>query len=642
MNSSKKPSPLSNPGRQYEEIGQFLARNQAEFAELLTFIDFAEDFTLGFIEVNFPPDQDLLIEALTRHEDCQGIQWVILEFADPNLRFLRDELVQELDKIQPEADKKRVVIIKGLAKSIGVFGEHPPVLVDLNFVRDAYKRTVPYPLLFILPDYAITRLAKFAPDFWAWTSGVFRFKTSPQMQEMAIERAFQPAESFPRIATPEQQERVELLERLLMDYQPTGEQATGENLQHYTEILEQLGKAYLTQRKPEKAREYLEAALKLALRLRSASTLCSTSTPSETEVSTPSEAEVSTPSEAEVLKPDDLGFQVRIFNQLGRSYQQQRQFDRAIEYYQQSLTLSQKVENRHSEATELLNLGTVYQDLRQFKQAESFYQDCLEIVQEFDDRYSQASTYHNLGMLAKDLREYEQARQYYHQSLDIYIEFSDRYSQANTYHNLGNVALELREYEIAKQYYQQALDIFIEFSDRYSQASTYHQLGMVAEELREYEQARQYYQQALDIKIEFSDRYSQARTYHQLGNVAQELREYEQALQYYQQALDIKIEFGDRYNQAKTYHDLGWVAQELREYEQARQYYQQALDIFIEFSDRYSQARTYGQLGLLAEAQENYAEARENLQTALDIFLEYQDDYLAGVTRENLERISQN
>jgi tetratricopeptide (TPR) repeat protein len=60
---------------------------------------------------------------------------------------------------------------------IGVFGDYPPVLQDLNFVRDAYKTSVPHPILFFLPDYAITRLAKFAPDFWAWRSAVFRFHT---------------------------------------------------------------------------------------------------------------------------------------------------------------------------------------------------------------------------------------------------------------------------------------------------------------------------------------------------------------------------------------------------------------------------------------------------------------------------------
>ncbi len=34
---------------------------------------------------------------------------------------------------------------------------------------------VPHPILFFLPDYALTRLAKYAPDFWAWRRGVFRF-----------------------------------------------------------------------------------------------------------------------------------------------------------------------------------------------------------------------------------------------------------------------------------------------------------------------------------------------------------------------------------------------------------------------------------------------------------------------------------
>ena len=36
------------------ELGQFIALNQDILAELLTFIDFSEKFTLGFIEINFP------------------------------------------------------------------------------------------------------------------------------------------------------------------------------------------------------------------------------------------------------------------------------------------------------------------------------------------------------------------------------------------------------------------------------------------------------------------------------------------------------------------------------------------------------------------------------------------------------------
>ncbi|MGB3421444.1 MAG: hypothetical protein WBA52_13635 [Dolichospermum sp.] len=159
------------------ELGQFIALNQDILAELLTFIDFSEKFTLGFIEINFPPHGELLIEALKTDNQCEKIQFIILKFADPKLRFLRDEIIKELPKIEREANKKLVLIIQGLEKSIDIAGDYPPVLQDLNFVRDAYKRTVPHPILFILPNYSINRLARFAPDFWDWRSGVFRFKT---------------------------------------------------------------------------------------------------------------------------------------------------------------------------------------------------------------------------------------------------------------------------------------------------------------------------------------------------------------------------------------------------------------------------------------------------------------------------------
>ncbi|MDJ0507092.1 MAG: hypothetical protein PX635_17945, partial [Nostocales cyanobacterium LE14-WE12] len=113
MNSSKKHwQKLQHDFN--AELGQFIALNEGILAELLTFIDFSEKFTLGFIEINFPPHGDLLIEALTTNSQCEEIQFVILKFADPNLRFLRDEIIKELPKIEREVNKKLVLIIQGL------------------------------------------------------------------------------------------------------------------------------------------------------------------------------------------------------------------------------------------------------------------------------------------------------------------------------------------------------------------------------------------------------------------------------------------------------------------------------------------------------------------------------------------------
>ncbi len=344
MNSSKKLSKPPFHSNANSEIGHFLAVNQEIFAELLTFIDFAEKFTIGFVEVNFPPDVDILIEALKINPECREILFEVLNFDDENLRFLRDEIIKKLPNIEIQPNKKLVLIVRGLEKSIGVFGDYPPVLQDLNFVRDAYKRTVPHPILFILPDYAVTRLAKFAPDFWAWRSGVFRFQTPEVTKEYAIEQTLNSEKPIDRLEIPEKQERIDLLQRLLMEYKPTGNQVTAENLPSYSNILHQLGVAYLSQRNPIKAREYLEAATGIA------------------------------------QNNNDSLFQAEVLNSLGKSYYQERQFNKAITFYQESLSISQKLQNRRGEIAALLRLGNAYLELRQFEQARTLYHQCLEDV----------------------------------------------------------------------------------------------------------------------------------------------------------------------------------------------------------------------------------------------------------------------
>ncbi|MEH2171052.1 MAG: hypothetical protein V7K41_31240 [Nostoc sp.] len=74
-----------------------------------------------------------------------------------------------------------------------------------------------------MPNYAISRLAKFAPDFWAWKSGLFRFKITELARDRAIASTLNADTNIERLPTPEQQERINLLHSLLMEYSPTGE-----------------------------------------------------------------------------------------------------------------------------------------------------------------------------------------------------------------------------------------------------------------------------------------------------------------------------------------------------------------------------------------------------------------------------------
>jgi len=49
------------------------------------------------------------------------------------------------------------------------------MLAELNLGRELLQMAAPLPVLFWLPDYAITALTRYALDFWSWRSSLFEF-----------------------------------------------------------------------------------------------------------------------------------------------------------------------------------------------------------------------------------------------------------------------------------------------------------------------------------------------------------------------------------------------------------------------------------------------------------------------------------
>ena len=473
----------------HQEYHQFRALNQQVLAELMTFIDFAEGFTLGFIEINFPPNVDILIRVLSDDPKCPDIQFEVFDFSHrPDLRFLRDDLLQQLPERTRHPNTKFVLLVKGLEKSIGVDmdGEYPPVLQDLNYVRDAYKRSFSFPVLFVLPDYAITRLARFASDFWAWRSGVFLFQTPPVTKDYMLNQSMDLESSFGLSKKPESQERIEMLKGLLMEFSPSsGHPITVTDLDTCNTLLYQLGVAYLSQHNAAKAQGYLQKALEKA------------------------------------DQRMDLSLQAEVSLALGRALLEQRMFADAQIKLNVALERFRHLEDPQGEIGTLLELGRIEVESRNFSQAESYFQQCLSIDQDLGDWRLQARTYHQLGRVAQAQRRYEEAKRYYRKALEIVEQAGDVYSSASTYHNLGSVAQEQRQYEEAERYYRKALEITEQAGDVYETAGTYHQLGSVAQAQGNLAEAFPYFLKAFQIFLDFGDQHSSMYPFRQFLKITQ-------------------------------------------------------------------------------------------------------------------------
>jgi len=372
----------------HSQIISLLEHNQEVFQILLAFVQMSKGFKVAFAEINFPPDIDVLIAELQEHPKCQSIQFVVLRFDDPDLRFLLESIKQQLVNIEIQPDKKLILILQGLEKAIAYSGDNPPILTNLNYARDSFPVVIPHPVLFALPDYAVTRIARFAPDFWAWTSATFRFQTPPETRD----RLTTEVSNFSRnpnryFAKPEQGERIDLLERLLQEYPEDTEASSRTRL----ELLNQLGQAHQSIREFDKAKFYFQQAINLSREI------------------------------------DDKLSESEVLCNLGDVYFRQREFKQARLFFEKSLNLRTQIGDRRNSAANYHQLGIVAQALREYGEARQNYQQALAIFIEFGDRYSQASTYGQLGLLSEAENNFTEAGQNLLQSLEIFAQFQDQH-----------------------------------------------------------------------------------------------------------------------------------------------------------------------------------------------------------------------
>jgi tetratricopeptide (TPR) repeat protein len=220
-------------------------------------------------------------------------------------------------------------------------------------------------------------------------------------------------------------------------------------------------------------------------------------------------------------------------------------------------TLSQVPEGSCEANLYLQELGNVSYLRGDYDAALDWYRQSLAISERLGDRPATASAYHNFGAVANERGDYDAALDWYGKSLAIKEQLGDRAGLARTYHQLGIVAQGRADYDAALDWYRKSLEIEEEVGNRVGMAGSYHQLGRVAEDRGDYDAALDWYHKSLILKEQLGDRANTAITYNQLGIIAHLRGEHDAALDWYRKSLAIKEQIGDRAGVASTLSNIG-------------------------------------------------------------------------------------
>jgi tetratricopeptide (TPR) repeat protein len=347
---SKQPLPSSSNNLKTE----FVQRNAEELDSIELFAELSTGFTIAFLEANSERDRQLVIEYLKNSDRFPTVQWIPIALADENLQYFGLEVREKLQAITINPSRQPVLLVSGLERSIGTVGEYPAVLSNLNMERDSYPRTLPYPIVLLLPSYAITRCARYAPDFWSWKSIDIRLHSTIPDQDR------QPQDHLTITDTttvkPVPQSRFDLLQQLLPE--------NPEPTIHRARLLHQLGDAYSSIYDNEQAETAYRSALDIYNDL-----------------------------PASLDRANTIAGLAGLYNLQGN-------FSAALQLWQQALAMQQEIGDRLGEASSLHHLSMIYQALGNYPQALSLSQQSIEILREIGDRQGEAASLAQMAAIA--------------------------------------------------------------------------------------------------------------------------------------------------------------------------------------------------------------------------------------------------
>jgi len=340
-------------------------------------------FTLGFVKCNHPSQQqEGRKEFLARLSDKQVLEITL----DKPIVSLLNELDARWDPSRPPD----VVCVFGLEKSINELQEASPFLGRLNNDRDLLRRAVPAPLLIWLPDFALDFVARGAPDFWAWRSGVYEFATDKTLwQRECIASIASRVHDLYSLNINDKHSEIARLEELLRIAQSLPQQSKREK-DLRANILTQIGVLYETMGEWDVAQIKFCDSLKLAKELNNKSGISGVLhnlAIIQQRKGNPSEAIHLFKKSIEIDK--ELGNKGRLINSfigLGATKQAQGNFQEATQLYQESLSLQSEMGDHSQTGAILYNLGLLEQQQGNIQEAERFYRQSLKIEEDLGDK----------------------------------------------------------------------------------------------------------------------------------------------------------------------------------------------------------------------------------------------------------------
>jgi serine/threonine protein kinase/Flp pilus assembly protein TadD len=313
-----------------------------------------------------------------------------------------------------------------------------------------------------------------------------------------------------------------------------------------------------------------------------------------------------------------------IYVDLGRAYEKNGEFEKAIESYQEAA----KLDSRYAAA--FLHEGILYGRQERFTDAEVALDTASRLYDVQTNPEGLAEVLYQRGILFTSMGDLAKARQELEHALEITHTFSNLSQQIKTQLQLSSVYRLIGDTETAKKYTTQAIDLARSNGLDGLVAQGFIELGTVFFFRSEIKDAESYFREALDLARKDNLRVSEMRALFLLGSLHIQQDEAEEGEAYIQQALPF-YEQGEYRNEIMQSQNLLGQAYELKgEYAQSLNAFEQQLQLAKKLNNPLQEGLAHKSIGTVLSHQEKYTEALDHIDLSYSIFSDLGNQLYVG------------
>jgi tetratricopeptide (TPR) repeat protein/serine phosphatase RsbU (regulator of sigma subunit) len=313
-------------------------------------------------------------------------------------------------------------------------------------------------------------------------------------------------------------------------------------------------------------------------------------------------------------------------NYIGATYLFKGQFDKAFENLFKANAIAITIDDKSLIALTNSNIGLAYMLQHHYNLAIEYFLKAIKYFNLIHDKKRIAACYNNLGFTYSNLGNKNKAIVYIFKAIEFCEEEGNKMDIAKCYLTLGMTYLENKNFEKAILYNNRAISKFREIGDSITIVAVYLNIGNIHLDQGRYEDALKCFFKSLKITEELGNKLEISHCYTLIGNVYYNQGNSDRALEFHLKSLKISEELNDKAGIGNCYNNIGNVyedqAEELQQkngsldsvkskLSKANEYHLKSLKIKKELNDKAGMAGSYNNIGVVYQKQGNYKKAIE-------------------------------